>query len=63
MNLQVHRLAPTESRVSGETDKLCIESHSSVFVLVTAVIAAAIRHSEFLITLPLRERFHVSRIE
>ena len=40
--------------------KLCIENHSSVSILVTAVIA--IGHSELLITQPSLECFHVSRM-
>ena len=40
----------TESRASSETSKLCRESHTSVFILVTEVIATVISHSEFFIT-------------
>ena len=51
-------LRPTKSQVSSVTGKLYIESHSSVSILVTAVIAAIIGHSNLLITQPSYERFH-----
>ena len=48
---------------SGETNKLCIESHSGVFILLTAVIAAVIGHSKFVVAQPLHEqRFNISRM-
>ena len=64
------RLAPslewswgaTKSCASSETGKLCIESYFGVSILVTAVIAAIIGHSELLITQPSHEHFHVSRM-
>ena len=42
---------PIESRASGETGKLYMESHSGVSILVTVVIAAVIGHSIFFITI------------
>ena len=53
--LLLHRLVPalklqgsTKSPASSETGKLCIESHSSVSILVTAVIAALIASQQII---------------
>ena len=69
-NLPAGRLTPslewswdlTESCASSGTGKLCIESHSAVFFLITAVIAAVISHREFIITLRSLECFHTFRM-
>ena len=55
---------PTKSCASRETQtgKLCIECHSSVSILVTAVIAAIIGHSELWITQPSHECFRDPRM-
>ena len=57
-----HMVQQRESCASGETGKLCRESHSVVVIVVKAAITAAIGHSEFVIAQPLCERFHVSRM-
>ena len=36
------------SHASGDTGKLCIESHSGVSILVTGMIASVIGHSELM---------------
>ena len=51
---------PTKSHASGETGKLCIESHSGVSILMTEGMAAVIGHSELLITWPSLECFLAS---
>ena len=43
---QVIARSYTEKRASGETGKLCKESHSVVFILVRAVFATVIGHSK-----------------
>ena len=63
--LKIHSVEwlPQRAAASGKTGKLCIESHTSVFILVIfAVIAAFIGHSKLLITQPSRERFHVANV-
>ena len=51
-----------KSHASGKIGKLYIVSQSGVSILATAVIAAIIGHSKFLITQPSHERFHVCRM-
>ena len=59
---QVNLDWPLVCCASGETGKLCIESHSGVSILVTAVIAAIVGHSKLLITQPSREHFQIARM-
>ena len=53
---------PQRAAPTARLPELCIERHSGVSILVTAVIAAIIGHRELLITQPSLECFHVSRM-